>query len=198
MPLLVNDWRKAWDNDMSFYWVQLANFQAPAKDPYDSQWSELREAQTMTLSLPKTGQAVAIDIGEAWDIHPRNKQEVGKRLALIALAKDYGKDVKYSGPMYKSMSTEGEKIRIQFDFAEGLAAADGGKLKRFENCGEDRTFYWADAVIDGQSVVVSSSKIKSPVAVRYAWAENPLGCNLTNETGLPASPFRTDDWQRRE
>ena len=96
------------------------------------------------------------------------------------------------------MSAEGEKIRIQFDFAEGLAVKEGGELKRFEICGEDRTFYWADAVIDGQSVVVSNSKIKSPVAVRYAWADNPEGCNLTNETGLPASPFRTDDWERRE
>ena len=198
MPLLVNDWRKAWGNDMSFYWVQLANFQAPAENPYDSHWAELREAQTMALSLPKTGQAVIIDIGEARDIHPRNKQDVGKRLALIALAKDYGKDVKYSGPMYKSMSTEGDKIKIQFDFADGLAAKDGEKLKRFEISGEDRKFYWADAEIEGQSVVVSNDKIKSPVAVRYAWAENPEGCNLTNETGLPASPFRTDDWQRPE
>jgi sialate O-acetylesterase len=198
MPLLVNDWRRAWGNDMSFYWVQLANFQAPREQPYDSQWAELREAQSMTLSLPKTGQAVIIDIGEARDIHPRNKQDVGKRLALIALAKDYGKDVKYSGPMYKSMLVEGERIKIQFDFAEGLAVKDGGELKRFEICGEDQTFYWADAQIEGQDVVVSSSKVKSPVAVRYAWAENPEGCNLTNETGLPASPFRTDDWERRE
>ena len=198
MPLLVNDWRKAWGNDMSFYWVQLANFQAPAENPYDSHWAELREAQTMALSLPKTGQAVIIDIGEARDIHPRNKQDVGKRLALIALAKDYGKDVKYSGPMYKSMSTEGDKIKIQFDFADGLAAKDGEKLKRFEISGEDRKFYWADAEIEGQSVVVSNDKIKSPVAVRYAWAENPEGCSLTNETGLLASPFRTDDWQRPE
>lgn len=198
MPLLINDWRNAFQNEMSFYWVQLANFEAPGEQPYDSTWAELREAQSMTLSLPKTGQAVIIDIGEARDIHPKNKQDVGKRLALIALAKDYGKDVKYSGPMYKSMSTEGEKIRIQFDFADGLAATDGGKLKRFEICGEDQKFHWADAQIDGQSVIVSSAEVKSPVAVRYAWAENPEGCNLTNGTGLPASPFRTDDWQRRE
>ena len=198
MPLLINDWRNLWGNEMPFYWVQLANFTAATKDPGDSQWAELREAQTMTLSLPKTGQAVIVDIGEAKNIHPKNKQDVGKRLALIALAKDYGKDVKYSGPMYKSMSVEGEKIRIQFDFAGGLAAKDGGELKRFEISGEDRKFYWADATIDGQSIVVSSSEIESPVAVRYAWADNPEGCNLTNETGLPASPFRTDDWQREE
>ncbi len=198
MPLLVKDWRKAFQNDLSFYWVQLANFQAPVDQPYDSQWAELREAQSMTLSLPKTGQAVIIDIGEASDIHPKNKQDVGKRLALIALAKDYGKDVRYSGPTYKSMSIEGEKVRIQFDFADGLAAKDGEELKRFEICGEDQKFHWADAQIDGQSVVVSSAEVKSPVAVRYAWAENPAGCNLTNGTGLPASPFRTDDWQRRE
>ena len=198
MPLLVNDWRKLWGNELSFYWVQLANFKAATEDPYDSEWAELREAQSMTLSLPKTGQAVIIDIGEARDIHPKNKQDVGKRLALIALAKDYGKEVKYSGPVYKSMSVEGEKIRIQFDFAEGLTAKEGGELKRFEISGEDQKFYWADAVIDGQSIVVSSGEIKSPVAVRYAWADNPEGCNLTNETGLPASPFRTDDWQREE
>jgi len=194
----INPGRKKWGNEMSFYWVQLANYKAESENPNDSQWAELREAQSMTLSLPKTGQAVIIDIGDARDIHPKNKQDVGKRLALIALAKDYGKDVKYSGPMYKSMLVEGEKIRIQFDFAEGLAAKNVEELKRFEISGEDRKFYWADAVIDGQSIVVSSSQIKSPVAVRYAWAENPEGCNLTNETGLPASPFRTDDWQRRE
>ncbi len=198
MPLLVKDWRKAWGNEMSFYWVQLANFLPPQEHPYDSQWAELREAQTMALSLPKTGQAVIIDIGEAGDIHPKNKQDVGKRLALIALAKDYGKDVEYSGPMYKSMSVEGDKIRIQFDFADGLCAKDGGELKRFEICGEDRKFSWADAVVDGHSVLVSNSNVKSPVAVRYAWADNPEGCNLTNATGLPASPFRTDDWPRRE
>ena len=108
------------------------------------------------------------------------------------------RDRKYSGPMYKSMTIEGKNIRVQFDFAEGLAAKDGGELKRFEISGEDRKFYWADATIDGQSIVVSNSEIESPVAVRYAWADNPEGCNLTNETGLPASPFRTDDWLREE
>lgn len=193
-PMLINNWRDKWQDDMSFYWVQLANFRAPAAQPYDSDWAELREAQTMTLSLPKTGQAVIIDIGEAYDIHPKNKQDVGDRLARIALAKDYQKDVKYSGPMYRGMTVEGGQIRLGFDFSAGLTSSDGGPLKRFEIAGDDQKFYWADAEIDGNDVVVSAEEVASPVAVRYAWAENPEGRNLTNETGLPASPFRTDNW----
>lgn len=194
MPLLVKDWRKRFGKDLSFYWVQLANFTAPAESPGDSQWAELREAQTMALKVPKTGQAVIIDIGEARDIHPKNKQDVGRRLALIALAKDYGKRVEYSGPMYKSFKIDGDKARLTFDHAEGLTAK-GGKLKRFEISGVDKKFVWADAMINGQEVIVSSSKVPSPVAVRYAWADNPEGCNLYNGAGLPASPFRTDAWK---
>ena len=194
MPLLINDWRNKWNKDLSFYWVQLANFTAAATEPGDSRWAELREAQTMALSVPNTGQAVIIDIGEANDIHPKNKQDVGKRLALIALAKDYGKSVTFSGPMYKSMKIEGDKIRLSFDHAEGLCAK-GGKLKRFEIAGDDKKFVWAEALIAGNDVVVSSSEVEHPVAVRYAWSDNPEGCNLYNGAGLPASPFRTDQWK---
>ena len=195
-PMLINDWRKTWGNEMSFYWVQLANFEKAIEQPYSSGWAELREAQTMTLALPKTGQAVIIDIGEAGDIHPRNKQDVGDRLARIALAKDYGKDIAYSGPLYRSMKIEGSKVRLTFEYDQGLVSSDGAALKRFEIAGADQKFYWADAAIEGSEVVVSSDKVAQPVAVRYAWATNPEGCNLTNETGLPASPFRTDDWKR--
>ena len=138
--------------------------------------------------------AVTIDIGEANDIHPKNKQEVGRRLAQWALAKTYGKDVVACGPLYKSMRIDGDKIVIEFDYVGGgLAARDGGKLKGFAIAGADKKFVWADAKIVGDTVVVSSPEVKSPAAVRYAWANNP-DCNLINKAGLPASPFRTDDW----
>ena len=195
-PMLINNWREAWGNEMSFYWVQLANFEKAIEQPWFSGWAELREAQTMTLALPKTGQAVIIDIGEAGDIHPRNKQDVGDRLARIALAKDYGKDIAFSGPLYRSMEVNGDKVRLSFEYDQGMTTSDGAGLKRFEIAGADQKFYWADATIEGSEVVVSSDKVAQPVAVRYAWATNPDGCNLTNNTGLPASPFRTDDWKR--
>lgn len=194
MPLLIKDWRQKFKQDFSFYWVQLANFTAAAETPGPSTWAELREAQTMALSVPKTGQAVIIDIGEARDIHPKNKQDVGKRLALIALAKDYGVDTEYSGPMFKSVEFVGDQAHLTFDHANGLTAK-GGPLKRFEIAGEDQKFVWADARIDGEKVVVSSDEVPNPVAVRYAWADNPEGCNLYNAAGLPASPFRTDTWK---
>ncbi len=138
--------------------------------------------------------AITIDIGEAKDIHPKNKQEVGRRLAQWALDKTYGKDVVPSGPLYKSMRSEGDKIIVEFDYVGGgLAARDGERLKRFAIAGADKKFVWADAQIVGDTVVVSSPEVKSPAAVRYAWANNPE-CNLVNKAGLPASPFRTDDW----
>ena len=193
-PMLINNWRDRWQDEMSFYWVQLANYQPSSDWPYDSKWAELREAQSMTLSLPKTGQAVIIDIGETWDIHPKNKQDVGDRLARHALAKDYGKPIKFSGPSYKSFEIDGAKVKVSFDFGVGLKSSDGKPLKRFEVAGDDRKFHWAEATIEGNEVIVSCENVKSPVAVRYAWSENPEGCNLTNETGLPASPFRTDSW----
>ena len=149
----------------------------------------------MALDLPGTGLAVAIDIGDPKDIHPKNKQDVGLRLALTAEKIAYGMDVVHSGPTYESMSIEGSKIRIKFsNTGSGLIARDG-KLKHFAIAGEDRKFVWADAFIDGDSVLVESAEVPSPVAVRYAWANNPEGCNLYNREGLPAVPFRTDRWQ---
>lgn len=194
-PAMITDWRNAWDQGpFSFYFVQLANFTDVLPDPAESDWAELREAQTMTLSLKNTGMATIIDIGEAKDIHPKNKQDVGKRLALNALAKDYGKNVVWSGPMYKSMRTSGDKITLRFSQIDGgLAAREGETLKGFAIAGADKKFVWADAVIKGKKVVVSSPQVPKPVAVRYAWANNPV-CNLINEAGLPASPFRTDQW----
>jgi sialate O-acetylesterase len=191
---MIQNWRTDWgQGDFPFYFVQLANFRAVKDEPAESDWAELREAQTMTLKLPKTGQAVIIDIGEADDIHPRNKQDVGKRLALWALAKDYGKDVVYSGPMFTSMEKKGSEIVLQFDHVgSGLKAKDG-PLKGFAVAGADKKFVWADAKIVGDTVVVSSPQVADPVAVRYAWADNPI-CNLYNAEGLPACPFRTDDW----
>jgi len=169
-------------------------------EPGDASWAELREAQTMALELPNTGMAVTIDIGDPVDIHPHNKQDVGKRLALAALHDTYGFDIPYSGPMYNSMKIEGNKIRIKFDHVDGgLVAKNAGThdhastLKGFAIAGKDKKFVWADANIVGDEVVVWSDKLLDPVAVRYAWAVNPV-CNLYNGAGLPASPFRTDDW----
>ena len=191
---MIEDWRKIWGYDLSFYFVQLANFTATKPEPEDSDWAELREAQNMALKLKKTGVALAIDIGEAKDIHPKNKQEVGRRLALNALAKDYGKDVDYLGPMYKSMAVKGNEIAIKFSGTDdGLVAKGGEPLKGFAIAGADKKFVWADAKIKGGKVVVSSPQVAKPVAVRYAWAHNPV-CNLFNGAGLPASPFRTDTW----
>jgi sialate O-acetylesterase len=192
---MIQNWRKDWgQGKFPFLFVQLANFRAVNPQPSESDWAELREAQLMTLALPNSGMAVIIDIGDANDIHPKNKQDVGKRLALWALAKSYGKELVYSGPIYKSMKIEGEKIILRFDHVGGgLVAGPDEPLKGFAIAGADRKFVWAEAKIDGDSVVVSSDEVSAPAAVRYAWADNPV-CNLYNEEGLPASPFRTDDW----
>lgn len=191
---MITDWRKAWKvGDFPFYFVQLANFMDSQPQPGDSAWAELREAQTMTLSLPNAGMAVIIDVGDAKDIHPRDKQTVGYRLAQVALARDYGKRIEYSGPMYKSMKVEGGAIRLSFDHLGGGLVAKGGDLVGFAIAGADKKFVWAKAWIDGNTVVVSSDQVTQPAAVRYAWADNPQ-CNLYNKEGLPASPFRTDDW----
>ena len=191
---MITDWRTNWgQGDFSFYFVQLANFKARKAVPADDDWAELREAQTLALELPNTGMAVIIDIGEADDIHPKNKQDVGKRLALNALKKDYGKDIVFSGPMYKSMQLDGNKIILTFDQIGSGLVADGDELVGFAIAGEDKNFTWATAKIEGETVVVSSPYVTQPVAVRYAWASNPL-CNLYNKECLPASPFRTDDW----
>ena len=192
-PLMIHDWRKQWNSDFPFYFVQLANYMEEKPEPQHSNWPLLREAQLQTLRLDNTGMAVTIDIGDAQDIHPRNKQDVGKRLALNALAKTYGKQIIYSGPIFDSYQLEGDKIRIRFQHADGLKAKTDNKLTGFAIAGPDHKFYWADAVIEGKDVVVSSSNVSFPVAVRYAWADNPV-CNLYNSADLPASPFRTDNW----
>jgi len=193
-PTMIKSWRQAWKiEDFPFLFVQLANFMPRHEQPTDSQWPRLREAQLETLELPRTGMAVAIDIGEEKDIHPKNKQDVGLRLALWAEAAVYYKDQEYSGPLPGGFQVEEGKARLTFRNGEGMKAADGGKIKGFAIAGEDRKFVWADAEIQGDHIVVSSSEVPKPVAVRYAWADNPE-CNLINATGLPASPFRTDDW----
>jgi sialate O-acetylesterase len=193
-PTMIRNWRKAWgEGEFPFYFVQLANWQPLKPEPGESEWAELREAQMMTLREPQTGMAVIIDIGDTNDIHPRNKLDVGHRLAAWALANTYGEKVETSGPLYKSFAVEGDKIRVRFTHAVGLKTADGGPLKGFAIAGEDHKFVWAEARIEGNDVVVWNKDVTKPVAVRYAWADNPI-CNLYNKAGLPASPFRTDTW----
>mgnify|MGYP003369898039 CR=1 FL=1 len=196
MPLMINDWREKWGYDFPFYIAQLANFMTEQTGAEESEWAELREAQSHTLHLENTGMAVLIDIGEAGDIHPKNKKEVGRRLALNALALTYGKNVPYSGPVCEDYRIEENSIRIMFSHTEGgLVARDGSEVQGFYIAGPDRVFHKAVACIEGNSVVVNSDKVSFPVAVRYGWANNPV-CNLYNGAGLPASPFRTDKWSR--
>lgn len=194
-PLMIRTWRDDWaQGDFPFYFVQLASVMPVKEQPGDSATAELREAQTMTLRTPNTGMAVTIDIGDAKSSHPTNKQDVGDRLARWALAKTYGKDLVYSGPLYRGMENRDNQIVLHFDhLGTGLATKDGAALKGFSIAAADKRFVWADARIVGDTVVVSSSEVPNPVAVRYAWADNPV-CNLYNSEGLPASPFRTDTW----
>lgn len=194
---MITDWRARWgQGDFPFLFVQLANYKERQESANaESSWARLRESQLKTLALPNTGMAVIIDIGEADDIHPQNKQDVGKRLARAALVKSYGEDVPYSGPIYRSHSVEDGKVRLEFAHTNnGIFARGGAKVQGFAVAGEDRKFVWADAKLFGDEVVVSSSEVPAPVAVRYGWGDNPV-CNLFNGAGLPASPFRTDDWE---
>lgn len=195
-PLMINDWRRLWnEGDFPFLFVQLANWRKAVNEPVESDWAELREAQLMTLAQKNTGMAVAVDIGDALDIHPSNKQDVGERLALAARKIAYGENILHSGPIYEKMQREGNKIRLFFKFSGcGLIAKGGDILQGFTIAGHNRKFVQGQAVIENNSVVVSSEVSADPVAVRYAWADNPQGCNLYNKEGLPASPFRTDDW----
>ncbi len=191
---MIEDWRIHWGiGYFPFLFVQLANFMDIPEQPVEDDWAELREAQLMALRLPKTGMAVTIDIGEMFDIHPRNKQDVGKRLALAARNIAYGEDIEYSGPLYKSMEINGREIEISFNHVGKGLKMEGEKLTGFQIAGKDHRFYWGEALIVGGKVFVSSEKVNEPVAVRYGWAKNPE-CNLYNKNGLPASPFRTDDW----
>lgn len=193
-PNMITDWRTKWGYEFPFYWVQLANYMGKYDTPKESNWAELREAQSMTLSLPKTGEAVITDIGEATDIHPRNKQDVGLRLALNALNKDYGKtDIIYSGPTFKSMDIVGNKAIISYNnIGKGLKSTSRyGYVEGFAIAGADNKFVWGKAYIEGDKVVVYSENVPNPVSVRYSWSNNP-DVNLFNSEGLPAAPFRTD------
>jgi len=196
-PLMIQNWRDEWgQGDFPFYWVQLADFRDEKTEPAESDWAELREAQTMTMSkLPNTGEAVIIDLGEAHDIHPKDKQNVAKRLARWALAKDYGYEIVYRSPVYKSFSSKGGKATVTFDYiGGGLDTFDFRTPVGFAIAGEDRKFHWANAkIINNTTVEVWSDKVPNPVAVRYGWADNPV-CNVQNKEGLPLTPFRTDDW----
>lgn len=191
---MIESWRDIWGQAFPFYFVQLANFDVagnPELTP--GKWARLRQSQMAALSLPETGMAVAADIGDPKDIHPRNKQEVGRRLALWALANCYGRDVVFSGPLYRQMDIRGKSIVLQFDYVgEGLVAKSGS-LGGFEVAGEDKHFYPALAVITNDTVIVHSPAVATPVAVRYGWTDNPV-CSLYNQAGLPAAPFRTDSW----
>ena len=208
---LVEGWRKIWGYDLSFYWVQLAAWKEPNENPEGGDgWAALWNAQRRALSIPGTGMASAVDLldrDKPGDIHPRNKKDVGHRLALWALAKDYGqKDLVHSGPLFKSHKADGDKIILSFDsVGSGLMVGEkikldptveikDGELKHFAIAGEDKKWHWAKAEIKGDTVVVSCPEVPAPIAVRYAFSMNPEGANLYNREGLPASPFRTDDW----
>ncbi len=196
-PLMISSWRKEWQQgDFPFYWVQLADFRAEKPNPEESDWAELREAQTMTMSkLPNTGQAVIIDIGEGKDIHPKNKVDVGRRLARWALAKDYGIQIAHRSPQFKSAEKVGNKMVLSFDHVNGgWRPFDVNEPVGFAIAGADKKFVWAKATIlpDGR-VEVSAETVADPASVRYAWADNPV-CNMFDQAGLPLTPFRTDDW----
>ena len=191
-PALIKDWRNRWNNEFPFYWVQLANFMSPAKQPSESHWANLRAAQSKTLALPHTGQAVIIDIGEENDIHPRNKQDVGKRLALHALHNDYGyNSIVCTGPIFQSVKRIGDTLEITFDACEEQLVARNkyGYLSGFAIAGADGKYQWAQAKIENNKVIVWNKEIQQPISVRYAWGDNPDDANLYNAAGLPASPF---------
>lgn len=192
LPTLIKAWREKWNQgDFPFYIVQLANFMQQKERPGESALAELREAQASALSLPKTGLAVTIDIGEADDIHYRNKRDAGERLALLPLALDYGLKIEYSGPVMKSCVKEKNAVRVSFNHAEKGLSVKGDSLKGFVLGFADGTLVFADAKLEGSTVFVSSPLVKDPVSIRYGWADNP-GSNLYNSEGLPALPFRTE------
>lgn len=195
--LLITSWRERWQQgDFSFYWVQLADYKMEAAQPTESDWPKVREAQTMALDLPNTGQVVAIDLGEGRDIHPRDKLTVGNRLARIALARDYGFSIDYESPRFGSMQRSGADIIITFDYVSesGLWAFDTEQVFGFAIAGKDKKFVWANAeILSRNKVRVFNADVEAPVAVRYGWEMNPV-LNLFDRNGLPVTPFRTDDW----
>lgn len=182
---LINDWRSLWGRELPFYFCQLAALDAKSNSP------EVRELQADALSVPNTGMAVTIDIGDRKDVHPHNKLDVGERLARIALARDYGKEIEYAGPRFVKAVVESDSIRVIFSHAAGLIGKDG-PLKTFEIAGADGKYVPADASIDGDTVIVRAATVSAPVSVRYAWANYPEGANLYNSAGLPAAPFRAE------
>jgi sialate O-acetylesterase len=195
LPALIRGWRAGWkEGDFPFLIVQLPN-QGRSAEFADSWWAELREAQLFTAkTVPNTGLAVTIDVGESGNLHPPRKQEIGERLARWALGTTYERKLVYSGPLYENMRVEGKEIRIHFQHAgSSRLEMKGEPPQGFTIAGTDKKFHRATARIDGTSIVVSSPEVEAPVAVRYAWADSPE-CNLFNKEGLPASPFRTDDW----
>ncbi len=196
-PLMIEDWRKRWNDEFPFYFVQLATYGSDQNSNQGSNWAELREAQAMTLKLPKTGMVVTTDVGNPNDIHPTNKQDVGKRLAAVALNQTYNQAILPSGPMYKSVAFDKGKATISFDFiGKGLVSKDKyDYLKGFEIAGDDHVFYYAKAEIVGDKVVVYHPKGVKPTSVRYAWSDAPVDSNLFNTEGFPACPFRTDNWK---
>ncbi|MEI9892396.1 MAG: sialate O-acetylesterase [Chthoniobacter sp.] len=195
-PFMIEQWRKEWQQgDFPFYWVQLADYLAEKPEPGDSAWAELRESQTKTMKLPNTGQAVIIDLGEGRNIHPRNKHDVAARLVRWALVKDYGLKFLYRSPEYKSLEIQGDKAIVSFDgFGTDLYTFDVEEARGFAVCGEDKVWHWAKGkLLPGNKVEVSCADVAKPIAVRYAWADNPV-CNLYGSEGLPVTPFRTDDF----
>jgi sialate O-acetylesterase len=195
-PAMIKSWRDRWgQGDFPFLFVQIAPWEVP-NDPSKQTWAELREAQLMTLSKsPNTAMAVITDVGDAKDIHPKQKQPVGQRLALAARALAYGEKIEYSGPSFESLTTSGGRAILRFKHADGGLEARGEKLSGFTIAGEDKKFHDAEAKIEGDTVVVASADVKQPLAVRFGWSNYPV-VNLWNKDGLPASPFRTDNWTR--
>lgn len=192
-PALITDWRRQWRSDFPFYFVQLANFMESKEIQPDSEWAALREAQTKALKLDQVGMAVTIDIGLADDIHPKNKQEVGRRLALVALAGSYGKNVSGSAPVFRNYRIKGDKMELDFGQKQDGFQIKGTTLNGFTIAGPDRVFYPAEAMVQNGKIIVFSPEVSIPLAARYGWADNP-DCNLYGENGLPVAPFRTDCW----
>jgi sialate O-acetylesterase len=194
---MIEQWRKEWaQGDFPFYWVQLADFKAETAMPGDAQWPELREAQTKTMKLANTGQAVITDLGEGKDIHPRNKHDVAARLVRWALVKDYGMTFPYRSPEFKDVTFDGAKAVVTIDcFGSLLRPFDVEEARGFAICGEDKIWHWAKGKIVGKDKVeVTAEDVEKPIAVRYAWSDNPV-CNLFSNEGLPVTPFRTDDFE---
>lgn len=196
-PFLIEQWRKEWgQGDFPFYWVQLANYKPQVSAPGDSGWAALRESQTRTMKLTNTGQAVIIDLGEGRDIHPRNKHDVAARLVRWALVKDYGMKLPFRSPEFQSLAIHSNKATVTFDcFGSRLRPFGVDEAKGFAVCGSDKVWHWATGrIVGGNTVEVESDAVPSPVAVRYAWSDNPV-CNLFSKDGLPVTPFRTDDFE---